>query len=186
MTTLTTFYELRVRELAVRTHRGKGSQCCSRIPQTGQSVSPSVIGLSLYLCLWTTADCWLCPEAWGPSLKCQEINKAWEQGSTRNWVSGQVHGLPHSHPLDGLIPRHAFFTPHCLPMDMSVPAHGIGISTPTPSHCAVARWHSLQLPGNCMPWYVVSGLLLGNQTRAPAARHGGFSSLCIQCFFFFF
>ena len=38
MTTLTTFYELKVRELAVWTHQGKGSQCCSQIPQTVQSV----------------------------------------------------------------------------------------------------------------------------------------------------
>lgn len=110
----------------------------------------SVIGLYLRCTLYlrTTADCWLCPEAWWPSLKCQEINKAWEQGSTRNSING--NRLPHPHSLDGFIPRRAFSAPQCLPMDVSIPAHGIGISTPTPSHCPLAGRRSLKLPGNCM------------------------------------
>lgn len=143
MTALTVFYELRVRELAGLT-AAKALSAAATSLRLFSLFPPAVIGLYLRCTLYlrTTADWWLCPEAWGPSLKCQEINKAWEQGSTRSSVNG--HRLPHPHSLDGFIPRPAFSAPQCLPMDVSIPAHGIGISTPTPSHCPLAGvpWNS--------------------------------------------
>lgn len=93
------------------------------------------------LCLWTTADCWLCPEAWGPSLKCQEINKAWEQGSTRTWVNGQIHRLPRPHLVGWAYSKACVLcspvSPHGLelpfPWDRYLNTHPPPLTAPSPA-----------------------------------------------------